>query len=133
MSPLAQISVLNSPPATAQVSPTRKKIRRQSYCEAEAQLDALARAQLCLAFFKLSGDHNFTLIGAARILRVSPSTVSGKDSLPARYARGGVAALRLAHRPPRFSRIAAATEPLLHGYDLVWEGHVLPQSVGGKR
>lgn len=81
--------------------------------------EATARALLCEAFHVLVQEQHETVVAAAWKLGVPPATVSGKASLPARYKAGGVRALMMQHRPPKWSRVSAAAnrlrESLLEG------------------
>lgn len=55
--------------------------------------DAEERAAACREFLRLTQQEHFSLVGAAKALGRSPSQFSGRDSMLARYLRGGVAAL----------------------------------------
>ena len=68
-------------------------------------------------FLRLTRDCGMTLRGAAQQLGHSPSLFSGKDSMLARYVRGGVAALAPKRREGRPSSLTARIE---------WLGWFLP-------
>lgn len=103
-------------------SPRVKSKSRETW---NPDLDAEARAQLVRAFNELTAVHHYPVVAAARMLGISPSLMSGKNSLPFRYGAGGTAALRLIRRTAPDSRIGKITRALQSGGEIVFKGRVL--------
>jgi len=95
-------------------------------------IEAQARALLCLEFLALVHEQNMTGVGAARMLAVSPSTMSGKNSLPTKFKTGGIRALMMKCQPPKTSGISAAAKSIRDRLSTIYSADALAALVGGQ-
>lgn len=104
---------------------TKPSRPRKQKSQWNADLDAAARVEIVKAFHAITAVHHYPVVAAARVLGISPSVVSGKDSLPFRYGQGGAAALRLTRRPAPDSRVGKLVAALKNGGVIEFQGRTI--------
>lgn len=104
--------------------PTRPRIK-QKKTGWDADAEAADRVEIVRAFHALMATGSCPVNAAARMLGISPSMLSGKNSLPFKLKAGGIAALRVTRRPSPDSLIGKLTQALKDGAVIVHQDRVI--------